>query len=81
MRADYAVNTLAKISVEKVPFSEVTEAKVDQRAPDSSDEFTYIDISSVDNKLKRITEYKTLAVEAAPTRWFALRRYEAAHWT
>ncbi len=40
--------------------------KVDQGGPSKAVEFIYVDISSVDNKLKRITESKTLAVEAAP---------------
>jgi type I restriction enzyme S subunit len=50
------------------PLSELTDLKIDQGGPLNSGEFTYIDISSVDNKLKRITEPKTLANEAAPSR-------------
>jgi type I restriction enzyme S subunit len=42
--------------------------KVDQSGPSLSAEFTYIDISSVDNKLKRITAPKRLVSDAAPSR-------------
>jgi type I restriction enzyme, S subunit len=68
MRADYAVITRVDNGAGRVPFSEVTESKVDQGGPLTSNEFIYIDISSVDNKLKRITEYKTLATHDAPSR-------------
>ncbi len=47
---------------------DVTVPKIDQGGPVGSREFVYVDISSVDNKLKRITEQKTLAVTAAPSR-------------
>lgn len=66
-RAEYAVMTQPEKG-SAVPFDKVTEPKVDQGGPLAAGEFTYVDISSVDNKLKRITEYKTLAVEAAPSR-------------
>lgn len=66
MRAEYAA-TLRR-PVETVPVGEITAPKIDQGGPVATGEFTYVDISSVDNKLKRITEYKTLAVEAAPSR-------------
>ncbi|MBI3432960.1 MAG: restriction endonuclease subunit S [Hydrogenophilales bacterium] len=68
MRAEYAVLTRPGNGAGTVPFGEVTVPKVDQGGPLGSGDFTYIDISSVDNKQKRITEYKTLAVEAAPSR-------------
>ena len=47
---------------------DVTVPKIDQGGPVGSGEFVYVDISSVDNKLKRITEQKALAVAAAPSR-------------
>jgi type I restriction enzyme S subunit len=68
MRTGYAAVIRPENAVKAVPFGEVTEPKIDQGGPLTAGEFTYIDISSVDNKLKRITEYKTLAVEAAPSR-------------
>jgi type I restriction enzyme S subunit len=67
MRAGYAGMTQLENGA-AVPFDKVTEPKVDQGGPLAAGEFTYVDISSVDNKLKRITEYKTLAVETAPSR-------------
>jgi type I restriction enzyme S subunit len=67
MRAGYAVMAQSENGA-AVPFDKVTEPKVDQGGPLAAIEFTYVDISSVDNKLKRITEYKALAVEAAPSR-------------
>ncbi len=67
VRAGYAVLTQPENGA-VVPFDKVTEPKIDQGGPLAAGEFTYVDISSVDNKLKRITEYKTLAVEAAPSR-------------
>ena len=66
MRAEYAA--AQRHGVEAVPFSDVTVPKIEQGGPLAAGEFTYVDISSVDNKLKRITEYKTIAVEAAPSR-------------
>jgi hypothetical protein len=68
VRADYSAMTWPQNVAGRVPFGEVTVPKVDQGGPLAVGEFTYVDISSVDNKLKRITEYKTLAVEAAPSR-------------
>ena len=49
-------------------FGEVTEPKIDQSGPAKQGEFVYVDISSVDNKLKRIVEPKILPVEKAPSR-------------
>jgi len=68
MRAEYSAITCPQKSVGNVSFGEVTVPKIDQGGPSEAVEFIYIDISSVDNKLKRVTEYKTLAVEAAPSR-------------
>jgi type I restriction enzyme S subunit len=51
-----------------VSFADVTAPKVEQGGPAGKAQFVYIDISSVDNKLKRITEPKTLEVAAAPSR-------------
>ena len=47
---------------------EITEPRIDQAGPPSTGEFTYIDISSVDNKTKRIVEAKRLPAEKAPSR-------------
>ena len=47
---------------------EVTAPKIDQGTPVGIGDFVYIDISSVDNNLKRITEPKKLAIAAAPSR-------------
>ena len=47
---------------------ELTKPKVDQLGPPAAGEFVYVDISSVDNKSKRIVEPKRLGVEAAPSR-------------
>ena len=49
-------------------FGEITAEAVDQGGPGSQRSFVYIDISSVDNKLKRISEPKTVLTERAPTR-------------
>ena len=53
---------------ELVSFADVTAAKVEQGGPVGKGQFIYVDISSVDNKLKRITEPKSLEVSAAPSR-------------
>jgi type I restriction enzyme S subunit len=45
-----------------------TVPKIDQSGPHKTGEFTYIDISSIDNKLKRIVEPKRLPANAAPSR-------------
>lgn len=47
---------------------DLTVPKIDQSGPPKTGEFTYIDISSIDNKLKRIVEPKRLPVSAAPSR-------------
>jgi type I restriction enzyme, S subunit len=47
---------------------EITEPKIDQAGPTSSGEFTYVDISSVDNNAKRIVGPKRLPTESAPSR-------------
>ncbi len=49
-------------------FGDLTESKIDQGGPPEGDEFVYVDISSVDNKLKRIIEPKMLRVDKAPSR-------------
>lgn len=47
---------------------DLTVSKIDQTGPPQADEFTYVDISSIDNKRKRIIEPKRLPVAAAPSR-------------
>lgn len=47
---------------------EVTEAKVPQSGPPSKGQFTYVDISSLDNTTKRITDPKVLNGAEAPSR-------------
>jgi type I restriction enzyme S subunit len=47
---------------------EITEAKIDQAGPPSTGEFTYVDISSVDNSAKCIVEPKRLPADSAPSR-------------
>ena len=47
---------------------ELTVPKIDQTGPVAADEFVYVDISSVDNKTKRIVDPKRLPVAAAPSR-------------
>jgi type I restriction enzyme S subunit len=47
---------------------EITEPKIDQSGPLPTGEFTYIDISSVDNRTKRIVEAKRMPAESAPSR-------------
>ena len=47
---------------------ELTVPKIDQTGPTESEEFTYVDISSVDNKTKRIVEPKRLPITDAPSR-------------
>ncbi len=51
-----------------VPFDQITVPKVEQTGPVGNNEFLYVDISSVDNKLKRIADPKVLKVTAAPSR-------------
>jgi type I restriction enzyme S subunit len=47
---------------------EITEPKIEQAGPPPTGEFTYIDISSVDNGAKRIVEPKRLPADGAPSR-------------
>jgi type I restriction enzyme S subunit len=47
---------------------EITEPKIDQAGPAPNGEFTYVDISSVDNNSKRIVEPKRLPADSAPSR-------------
>lgn len=47
---------------------EITEPKIDQAGPPPTGEFTYVDISSVDNSAKRIVEPKRLPADSAPSR-------------
>lgn len=47
---------------------DLTVPKIDQSGPTKAGEFTYIDISSIDNRLKRIVEPKRLSSNAAPSR-------------
>ncbi len=47
---------------------ELTVPKIDQTGPANTDDFTYVDISSVDNKMKRIVDPKRLPVTEAPSR-------------
>jgi len=48
---------------------EVTAPRIEQDGPDTfAGDFTYVDISSVDNQAKRIVEPKTLATSEAPIR-------------
>jgi type I restriction enzyme S subunit len=68
IRRDYSVVIPPDNQNRQVPLSELTALKVDQSGPSLSAEFTYIDISSVDNKLKRITAPKRLVSDAAPSR-------------
>jgi len=47
---------------------ELTEPKIEQNGPPADGEFIYVDISSIDNKSKRIVEPKRLQLVAAPSR-------------
>src|SRR5262245_40399126 len=47
---------------------EVTEAAIEQKAPEGQSNFLYVDISSIDNKTKRIVEPKSIPVSQAPSR-------------
>ena len=46
----------------------LTVPKIEQTGPLAVDEFVYVDISSVDNKTKRIVDPKRLLVTEAPSR-------------
>jgi len=47
---------------------DVTEKTVEQREPNNGTEFLYIDISTIDNQTKTITEPKLLPIADAPSR-------------
>jgi type I restriction enzyme S subunit len=47
---------------------EVAEEPVEQRPPERGSEFTYVDISSIDREVKRVTSPQRLSGAAAPTR-------------
>lgn len=47
---------------------DITAPKVEQSGPPASGEFIYVDISSIDNRAKRIVEPKCLPVNGAPSR-------------
>ncbi len=49
-------------------FADVTAHTVNQGGPGRQRHFSYIDIGSIDNSLKRITEPKRLSVSEAPSR-------------
>ena len=49
-------------------FGELTAPKVEQTGPSGSDEFVYVDISSIDNQAKRIVDPKRLTPDVAPSR-------------
>lgn len=51
-----------------VAIREVIESKVDQQGPVGKGEFTYVDISSVDNSTKVIADAKKLPLKDAPSR-------------
>jgi type I restriction enzyme S subunit len=47
---------------------EITAPSVDQSGPDSEPDFLYVDIGSIDNRLKRILEPKLVPTAQAPSR-------------
>lgn len=47
---------------------DVIKSKVDQGLPKDQDEFTYIDIGSIDTRLKKIAAAKRLPTDEAPSR-------------
>jgi type I restriction enzyme S subunit len=51
-----------------VPLGDVTADKIDQEGPLGGADFVYVDISSIDNRSKRITEPKLLPLVDAPSR-------------
>ncbi len=51
-----------------VPLSAVTEPRVVQAKPSGNGEFTYVDISSIDNTAKRVVSAKRVAISRAPNR-------------
>lgn len=48
--------------------AEITEPKIDQGGAPPTGEFTYVDISSIDNVTKRIADPRRLAADSAPSR-------------
>lgn len=48
--------------------SEVTEPTIEQGSPEAEQEFLYIDISSIDNRVKKIVTPKSLPTSQAPSR-------------
>jgi type I restriction enzyme, S subunit len=68
MSSRMAQPVIERSQVRIAPLSELTVPKVDQRGPEGSGEFTYVDISSIDNRLKKIVDPKHLAVTVAPSR-------------
>ena len=52
---------------ERMALGDLTQERVGQDGP-KTDEFVYVDISSVDNRLKRIVGSRVLRAEAAPSR-------------
>ena len=53
---------------ERTTIGVLVERKVWQSGPTAGDEFTYVDISSIDNRTKRITDPKLLSRTEAPSR-------------
>jgi type I restriction enzyme S subunit len=51
-----------------VTIGELTEPGVEQASPKGNGDFLYVDITSIDNRLKRIVNPKTLPVASAPSR-------------
>ena len=47
---------------------EITEPTVDQSGPGGTDDFLYVDISSIDNRAKKIVSPKSILVAQAPSR-------------
>jgi type I restriction enzyme S subunit len=68
MSSPIAQPVMERSQVRIVPLSELTVPKVDQRGPEGFGEFTYVDISSIDNRLKKIVDPKHLPVTVAPGR-------------
>ena len=62
------MNGFKSSSYQLVPLKDLTVPKIDKRGPDGEGEFTYVDISSVDNKTKRIGDPKRLPAGEAPSR-------------
>jgi type I restriction enzyme S subunit len=68
MSSRMAQPVIERSQVRIAPLSELTVPKVDQRGPEGSGEFTYVAISSIDNRLKKIVDPKHLPVTVAPSR-------------